>query len=72
MPAEWFAAGRKICEANAPLQTVRVERLVRHLRHLWESLDGAKHIEAISIGSGDGRDLHFYVLEVNPVFTAYC
>jgi len=28
LPAEWFAAGRKICEANAPLQTVRVELLV--------------------------------------------
>ena len=29
LPAKWFAAGRRICEANAPLQTVRVERLVR-------------------------------------------
>ena len=28
LPAEWFAAGRKICAANAPLQTVRVERMV--------------------------------------------
>jgi hypothetical protein len=27
-PAERFAVGRKICEANAPLQTAPVERMV--------------------------------------------
>lgn len=35
LPAERFAAGRKICEANAPLQIVRVERLASYLSHCF-------------------------------------